>query len=186
MSESPSKKSKLLALSGLAVCVSGTLTVTRKVFEAYLLAHGASLATGVTKATAYLVCTPAEVASQTSKVRQAAKNNVPCVSEQFVRTAVASGIAPDDPSADPVYAATQSSGGGGAAGAAPTAVPSASAASANAARNVMLAKAWEDTTDPTGWWISEKVFKSKLTFTKLRSLASCPCAHPTHIEETSE
>ena len=163
MPEPPLKKTKVGALSGLALCVSGNLTVTRKVFEAFLLEHGATLTTGATKMKAYLICTFTELSGQTLKVQQAAKNGVPCISEQFVREAVANGSFPSDLSSDMIYAASRAADGGMPLGSAVTSVIAVQAASSVAAsRNVMLAKAWDDTVDPTGWWISEKVCKKYL------------------------
>jgi len=172
MTEPPQKKPKVGVLNGLALCVSGNLTVTRKVFESFLVEHGATLTMGATKTTAYLVCTFSELSGQTLKVQQAAKNGVPCVSEQYVREAVANGHFPSDLTSDPIYAASRAADGGMALGSAATSVIAVQAASSvAAARNVMLAKAWDDTMDPTGWWISEKVKKSFKSSNKMLGAA---------------
>lgn len=151
--EPATKKSKS-ALSGLTICIGGTLTVTRKVFEALLESHGATNSGSCGSGVDFLVCSGAEVTSQTTKVRQAQKNGIPCVSENFIRESIDHGAAVD-PSSDPVYVLSTSAVGS--APAAFTPVPAGSAASRKCAKAVMLAKTWEDTDDPTNWWISEKL-----------------------------
>jgi len=97
----------------------------------------------------------AEVNAQQSKVVAAAKNGVPAVSEDFIRSLVSGGD--EDHSADPVFMATSGSGGGATPGSGFTATPGGVAKSKAAAKAVMLAKVWEDGDDPTRWWISEKL-----------------------------
>ena len=169
MTEPASKKNKA-PLSGKAICISGTLSVSRKTFEATLLGAGASLSGSASRSTTYLVCTASEIAAQTSKVRQAAKNGVPCVSEKFLRDFIDQGKV-GDVTSDPVNMAAAAAngdggvaaggvsggGGGGGGGAALTMTPHGRATSVAKAKAVMLAKAWPDGSDPTDWWISEKL-----------------------------
>jgi hypothetical protein len=150
----PTAKKNKLSLSGTTICLSGTMSVTRKVFEAFMTSNGASLSGSCGKSTTYLCCTEAELSAQVSKVVAAAKNGIPAVSEGFIRSLVEGGAA--DHSADPVFLASKAAGGGAAAGSGFTATPQGTAGSRAAARAVMLAKSWGET-DPTGWWISEKL-----------------------------
>jgi NAD-dependent DNA ligase len=64
---------KTAVFSGLEFCISGTLSVSKKAMTSKLEGVGAKVATGVTKATTYLLTTPADRASRSNKASGSAE-----------------------------------------------------------------------------------------------------------------
>jgi DNA ligase-1 len=145
-----------MALANARICVSGTHSIGRKEMEGKILRAGGQFAKTCSGTTTYLIATPGELASQTSKVKQANAHRVPILAEAFLDACIAAGkVVPRAPYE--LVAGAAAAAPAASATAAPKVTGDEQNSAAADASQVLLAKKWDDKKDPAGWVMSEKL-----------------------------
>jgi NAD-dependent DNA ligase len=80
-----------MALQGVTICISGTLSVSRAQMKLRIEAEGGKVASSLTKAVTHLLSTQEEVANATAKVLKAQSTDVPIVTEDFIDESIEQG-----------------------------------------------------------------------------------------------